>query len=145
MAKGTYGRYFRRKPSNLIGTSFDSQSEKNLWDLQIPNLEFKGVKIPYTIQKTYNPDFTLTQKDRRVYVEVKGFFQDSTEASKYIWVREVLGPNEELVFIFDNPETPIHYLKKRKDGSRLTLGGWAESNGFKWYTLESFKEEFTDV
>jgi len=86
----------------------------------------------------------LTLGDKVIYIEAKGYFQDATEAAKYIWVKDVLGPNEELVFVFENPNTKIHYLKARKDGSKLTLGEWAENNNFRWFTVDTFKEAFVD-
>lgn len=78
-----------------------------------------------------------TLKGSLIYLEAKGYFQDSTEAAKYIWVREVLGPNEELVFVFENPETKLHYLAKRKDGTKMTMREWAEKNKFRWYTVDT--------
>lgn len=77
-----------------------------------------------------------------MYVECKGYFQEASEAAKYIWVREVLGPNEELVFIFENPDTKLHYLKARQDGTKMTMREWAEKNGFRWFTIDTFKEAF---
>lgn len=105
---------------------------------------FKQCKIPYTVNHEYNPDFVLERNGGKIYIEIKGYFQDSSEAAKYKWVRESLKEGEELLFIFEDPNKTLHYLSKRKDGTKLTMAEWAERNGFRWYTLESFKEVLVD-
>ena len=79
------------------------------------------------------------------YVEAKGYFQDATESAKYIWIREVLGPNEELVFLFENPDTKLHYLAKRKDGTKMTMREWAEKNKFRWFTVDTLPELLKEI
>jgi predicted nuclease of restriction endonuclease-like RecB superfamily len=130
----------------LLGTKWDSTTEKEVEQRygDSHRLTFKGVKVPYTIPHVYNPDFTLTHEAGTTYVEVKGYFQDSAEAAKYKWVREALAEGEELVFIFENPNKTLHFLSKRKDGTKQSMAEWADRNKFKWYTLESFKEVFDD-
>lgn len=94
------------------------------------------------MEHQYNPDFVWDSPQGKIYIEIKGYFQDSSEASKYKWVKEALGDNEELIFIFEDPDKALHYLCKRKDGSKMTMAQWAEKNGFRWFTIESFKEVF---
>ena len=77
---------------------------------------------------------------RRLYVEAKGYFQDSQEAGKYPWVRESLRETDELIFVFENPNTKIHYLAKRKDGSKMTMAEWADKHGFRWFTEDTIGE-----
>lgn len=79
-----------------------------------------------------------------IFVEVKGYFQEASEASKYLWVRKALKPHQELIFVFERPETEFHWLKKRKDGTRQTMAEWADKNGFRWFTLEGFSKEFAN-
>ena len=148
------GRYFRPKDKSLIGTKWDSKLEETIGSMLQSLTMSNGAKsrrllewafhrdsIKYTISKTYQTDFTLTGEDGKlVYLEAKGYFQDSTEAAKYVWVREVLGPNEEIVFIFENPETKLHYLAKRKNGTKMTMREWAEKNKFRWYTVDTIEE-----
>lgn len=73
-------------------------------------------------------------------IEAKGYFQDSAEAAKYKWVREALPEGHELVFVFEKPETRIHYLSRRKDGSKMSMSEWADKNGFRWCTLNTLGE-----
>lgn len=79
-----------------------------------------------------------------LYVEVKGYFQDAAEMQKYPWVRESFRGNQELVFVFEDPGKQIHFYKKRKDGTKLCMAEWAEKNGFRWFTLDSFMEYLND-
>lgn len=75
-------------------------------------------------------------------VEAKAFFQDASEAAKYNWVRKALPEGVELIFLLENPDTKIHYLKKRKDGSKMTMAEWAEKHKFRWFTLDNIGEIF---
>lgn len=63
---------------------------------------------------------------------------------KYPWVRDSFRGNQELIFIFENPKKTIHFYKVRQDGTKMTMAEWAEKNGFRWFTLESFKEALSD-
>ena len=65
---------------------------------------------------------------------------DSTEAAKYVWIRKRLKKNEELVFLFMKPNTPMPHARKRKDGTKRTHAEWAEKNNFRWFTEETIKE-----
>ena len=81
---------------------------------------------------------TSTEPERNIYVEIKGYFQDAAEASKYLWVRKSLPPDAELVFVFESPSKAMHWLKVRKDGTKQTMAEWADKNQFRWFTEESF-------
>lgn len=73
-------------------------------------------------------------------MEIKGYFQDAAEASKYLWVRKALGPDEELIFVFETPTKAMHWLKVRKDGTKQTMAEWADKHGFTWYDEKTFLE-----
>ncbi|MCS5736590.1 hypothetical protein, partial [Herbiconiux daphne] len=62
----------------------------------------------------------------------------------YLFIREVLPPQAELVFIWEKQGTAFPFSKKRKDGSRATHKEWADKNGFRnWHQLE-FKLDLLD-
>ena len=86
-----------------------------------------------------------TNSSGKLLVEIKGYFQEASEASKYLWIRKSLKPDEELVFVFERPQAEFHWLKKRKDGTRQTMAEWADKNGFRWFTEDSFVKEFSNV
>lgn len=140
------GRFFRPKLKSLIGTKYDSETEKIVHET-MPWMQFKPEPVPYVIEHKYKPDFKVSTlqpcgSTKHLLVEVKGYFQEASEAAKYVWVREALPPDTELVFIFERPNTACHWLSKRKDGTKQSMAEWAERNGFRWFTLETFKESF---
>lgn len=85
---------------------------------------------------------STTKRKSEILVEIKGYFQEASEASKYLWVRKSLKEDQELVFVFERPQTEFHWLKRRKDGTRQTMAEWADKHEFRWFTLESFMEYF---
>lgn len=110
----------------------------------VASVMFHTSKVPYVIQKTYNPDFTITYPDGKiVFVEAKGYFQDAQEIQKYDWIRDALPEDQELVFVFENPKKPIHFRSKRKDGTKMSHGEWADKLKFRHYTLETMGELIT--
>lgn len=112
---------------------------------QTTRFDFHVSKVPYVIHKTYNPDFTITYPSgKEVFIEAKGYFQDAQEIQKYDWVRDALQTNQELVFVFENPDKPIHFRSKRKDGTRMTHGEWADKLKFRHFTLNNVGELLVD-
>lgn len=114
----------------------DSKWEGELSKGKLKKCEHHPSKIAYIIEHNYTPDF----KHRDIYIEAKGRFMDSSEASKYLWIRKKLKKNEELVFLFMKPNTPFPHAKKRKDGTKRTHAEWAEKNNFRWFTEETIEE-----
>lgn len=132
-----------RKPRpNERYEGYDSKFEYDLhqdvlkeWDRD------QSYSVAYAIPKKYLPDFIRVLEGRVLYIEAKGRFWDSDEYAKYRWVRDYLGPDKEIIFIFYNPNYPMPRSKVRKDGTKMTHGEWASNNGFRWYTAETFPEE----
>lgn len=116
---------------------FDSKFEKEAYAL-MRGCEYHPAKqIFYLVPKHYEPDFVYTTKTHTVWIEAKGRFRTSDEARKYVHIAETLGPKEELVFLFQKPNTPMPGSRRRKDGTRYTMEEWADKQGFRWYTLET--------
>ena len=93
----------------------------------------------------YEPDFVKTVNNKTILLEAKGRFWDFAEYSKYIWVKKVLPPDIELVFLFANPSSPMPQAKRRKDGTKRSHGEWASANGFKWYSEDSLPDNWVDI
>ena len=145
----THGRYFRPKPKELMGTPFDSLTEKRLheqWTKLSNNksVTWKPEPVQYEITHLYKPDASLQlpqlNGSTTLLLEVKGYFQDSSETQKYNWVRKSLKEDQELVFVFENPNTKLHWLKARKDGTKMTMAEWADKQGFRWFTIDTVGE-----
>ena len=114
----------------------DSKWEESLQSGVLRKCAYHPSPINYVVEHKYTADF----KHKDIYIEAKGRFMDRTVAAKYIWVRKRLKKNEELVFLFQNPNVPFPHAKKRKDGTRLTHAEWAEKNNFRWFTEETIEE-----
>jgi hypothetical protein len=104
--------------------------------------EFHSEPVPYVSEHKYYPDFKVTIGGRTVYLEAKGYFQEASEASKYVWVRKCLPEDQELIFIFEGPHKKLPWAKQRTDGSYMTHGEWATKNNFRWYSPEDYHELF---
>lgn len=113
---------------------YDSWYEYELHTGPLKAATFHPGGVPYVQKKTYYPDFHKRVGDIDYYLEAKGRFRDRAEARKYIDVRSGLNSSEVLVFVFQNAATPMPASRKREDGTRLTMGQWAEKNGFEYYT-----------
>ena len=132
-------RYFKKKESVLKGTGYDSLLEKNLHDTVLKDADFHPTeKVEYIIPHKYNPDFVLSVNGVNYYIESKGRFRDSAEASKYIHIRKFLPENSELVFIWEKQSTAFPFSKRRKDGTRMTNEEWADKNQFRHWVHGSF-------
>lgn len=130
------GRYFRPKPAALKGTPYDSMTEKRLHEGVFKGCNFHNYKIAYHIEHKYEPDFIIVRDGKTIFVEVKGYFQDRAETQKYKWVAKALDDNEELVFIFENPNKQMHFQAKRKDGTKMTHAEWCDKMGFRVFSEE---------
>lgn len=112
----------------------DSKWEKKLKDTVLKGVPYHNNIIPYIEEHDYEVDFTVKKPRKTIFIEAKGCFEDSREAAKYRWVRKVLKANEELVFLFMNPNNKLPWAKKRKDGTTMTHAEWAEYHKFRWFT-----------
>lgn len=123
-----------------------SKLEINLQRLLSTDWKYHGKYIDYRIESTYEVDFCkyIEEEDKYIYIEAKGYFRSLAEPKKYISVRNYLQDNEELVFVFDNPKKAMPCARKRKNGTKQSMGEWAERNGFKYYTLFTLPEEFKE-
>lgn len=125
----------------------DSKWEAKLRDGVLSSCEHHpDEEIPYSMPHHYEPDFVYTSQTRggqlrSVYIEAKGRFIESSEARKYLYIRDVLVARGcEFIFLFYNPENSMPQAKRRKDGTKRTMREWADSNNFKWYTEQTIGE-----
>lgn len=140
------GRFFRPKPAALKGTPYDSLTEKRLHETIFATARFHdaGDKISYSIPHRYEPDFVIEQGGKSFIIEVKGYFQDRAECSKYTHISKALTPEQELIFIFEKPNKPMHFQSTRVDGTKMTHCEWATKHGFRWFDPTVTIEEITN-
>ena len=136
MAKN--GRYYRKKAKEVIGTKYDSVTEKRLHEGVLSGCQFHPEKISYAIEKTYEPDFSYRDSSGIEWlIEVKEILQDSAEAQKFQWIKKALKEDQILVFCISNPNQKIYWQKARKDGSKMTLSEWCDKQQILWFTHET--------
>ena len=88
--------------------------------------QYEPEKIPYYVERHYIPDLAVDT----MIVELKGYFrQDSQRKMKAIKAQY---PDKDIRFVFQNAKATIQGAKKRKDGSKMTCGEWADRQGFVW-------------
>ncbi len=130
-----------RRTRDNVPKGYDSWLE---WDLaqQLKGCEYHPCAVAYVQHKHYHPDFTYKANGITYYIEAKGRFREKPEARKYVDVKKALKPEEELVFVFQNPDNRMPDAKRRKDGSFYCMSDWAERHDFKWYTPKTMPEEW---
>lgn len=120
--------------ANKYRNKFEEDTAKSLVDKGV-SFEYETEKIDYIISAKYIPDFILlTRGGRKIYIETKGNGRsfDGPARRKLVAVKK------------QNPEMDIRLVfysngkcgPKRKDGSFMRQGDWAEKNGFPWSIKE---------
>jgi very-short-patch-repair endonuclease len=94
--------------------------------------KYEPYGVPYTVHRTYMPDFV--HEEKKVMVEVKGFFRVG-DTLKYKSIRDtILEDGWELVFLLSNEH------KKVRKGGKITMGQWCDKENIKHYTLSTAQE-----
>lgn len=109
---------------------------------KLKNCFYEPFKVPYTWEAKYIPDF-VPKDNSNILIEAKGRFRTRSEARKYQAVQKS-NPEIEVVFVFMSPNVPMPGATRRKDTTKLSHGEWAESNGFRHYTLKNLPPEWCD-
>ena len=113
-----------KKPNTI---KYRNNFESDVGD-ELVGWSYEPYHIPYITKRKYIPDFTKGN----ILVECKGFFR-AGDTQKYKAIRDSLH-SQELVFVFTNSN------KKVRKGSKITMGGWCDKEGFKWFTKETLQE-----
>ncbi len=83
--------------------------------------EYESIKVPYTIQHNYIPDFVLPNY---VHLETKGYW-DPKDRRKVLAVKRD-NPDLDLRMVFQAPYNKI------SKGSKTTYAMWCEKHGIPW-------------
>jgi len=109
---------------------YRSGLEKRLHQGPLKSWLYEPEKLQYWVEHYYTPDFVKGN----IMIEAKGFFR-AGDTQKYLAVRDYWGKEQELVFVFTNPNKPLPNTKvRKKTGTKRTMGEWAEANGFRYFT-----------
>tara|TARA_R100000988_G_scaffold1230_1_gene1483 strand:- start:92 stop:526 length:435 start_codon:yes stop_codon:yes gene_type:complete len=139
-----------RKPRKIrpiekdLPKGYDSKWEYVLHRNSLKEWKHHSDKVSYVVEHKYEPDFTKTINETEYLLEAKGRFWDYNEYNKYVWIRKCLKPNQELVFLFSSPSSPMPQAKRRKDGTKRSHAEWAEKNNFRWFSEHTLPKEWTE-
>ena len=103
---------------------FKSRFEEWLWELAHKyhnKLEYEPIKLSYTLEKTYVPDFRLANG---IIIEAKGKF-DADMRRKMLAVKRA-HPELDIRFVFQNAQNKLS--KKAK----MRYWEWSELHKFPW-------------
>lgn len=102
-------------------TTYRNKFEEKCAEALGPVYDYEAIRLPYTTQHTYTPDFIDLQNKR--VVEAKGFFSPADRA-KMLAVK-AQHPDWSFAIQFQNPE------RKLNKASKTTYRMWAEKHGFE--------------
>lgn len=139
MKKRTRRRYSVR-PKRTTTSKYDFKSKleltvfKKLKKIKRIKVDYETVKLPYTLQKNYLPDFVITRSDGTImYIEVKGYLRPE-DRTKAIAVQKANGPID-LRFVFSK-DNLIH----RKSKTRYS--DWCKKHGFTYAIADDIPKEW---
>ena len=102
--------------------------------------DYESEKLDYTVEAKYIPDFILiTMGGRKIYVETKGNGRsfDSPARRKLIAVHKQHPEKDIRIVFYSNGKCG----PKRKDGTFMRQGDWADKHGFIW-AIKEIPEEW---
>jgi hypothetical protein len=108
---------------------YRSRFENRCGDLLEPEgFEYEPFRIPYEVKHRYTPDFVFTKGDEHpeILVEAKGYFRPG-DTQKYKAIKKCLNSNQELLFLLQSP------TKQVRSGAKLTMAGWCNKEGIRWF------------
>ena len=100
---------------------FKSGLERKAYDQMPKGVTYEDTKLKYTVEHTYNPDFTI---GKNKFIETKGRFL-SADRAKHLHIREQ-HPEVEIYFLFGNADNTL------TKSSKTTYAAWCEKYGFKY-------------
>lgn len=92
-------------------------------------VKYEKDKLKYTVEHTYNPDFTLGPS---TFIEGKGLFK-AADRAKHLYIKEQ-HPEVRIFFVFGNP------CNKLSRVSKTTYAEWADKHGYQWCSIEDFNK-----
>jgi hypothetical protein len=115
-------------------SNYRSRLEERLarW-LELNNhpFEYETLKLSYTLQSVYTPDFILPNG---VIIEAKGYFKPE-DRRKMLAVQKAY-PHLDIRLVF---QQPYNTLTKT---SKTTYAAWAEKHNFPWAAAHKIPDEW---
>ena len=118
------------KKTSKYRSGLEKQVAKLLQGLGI-SFEYESIKVPYTIQHNYTPDFILPNY---VHLETKGYW-DPADRRKILAVKKD-NPELDLRMVFQSPYNKIN--KK----SKTTYAMWCDNHNIPWTAYHNIPLEW---
>lgn len=118
----------KRKPKRTSG--YKSGLEEKIAKVIGKDVKYETDKLKYTVEHTYNPDFTIGPS---VYIEGKGVFK-AADRAKHLYIRQQC-PTAKVFFVFGNPNNRLSRV------SKTTYAEWCDKHGFQWCSVEDFDKK----
>lgn len=99
--------------------------EQKVRDHLPAHVEYEAIRLPYTREHTYLPDFI--DRDAKTIYEAKGRLCP-IERGKLLAIKRSL-PEWRIVVVLQYPNRKISAT------SRTSYSDWCEKNGFEWMTV----------
>jgi hypothetical protein len=115
-------------------SSYRSRLEERLarwFELNKHPFEYEPIKLNYTIDAVYTPDFVLPNG---VIIEAKGWFRPD-DRRKMLAVKKA-HPELDIRLVFQQPYNTISKT------SKTTYAAWAKKNGFPWAAAHAIPDEW---
>lgn len=106
--------------SSNFRSGFERSIAANLRSRRV-SFEYESLKLSYTLEKVYTPDFILPNG---IVIEAKGVLTPA-DRTKMRAVKNAY-PDLDIRFLF------MDASKKLSKKSKMTYAKWAEANGFMW-------------
>jgi hypothetical protein len=100
-------------------------------ELNDHSFEYESLKLPYTLEAVYTPDFILPNG---VIIEAKGYFKPE-DRRKMLAVRKA-HPDLDIRLVFQQPHNTL-----TKD-SKTTYADWANKHKFLWAASHNIPPEW---
>ena len=109
-----------------VRNKFETRIYQQLKNAKVP-FKYESERIPYVIASHYIPDFILSTRLGKVYVEAKGYLRPEHKRKMVAVKRQ-------------HPELDIRILFYSRNKNFIK---WAEKNGFR-YAIEKIPTEWLD-
>jgi hypothetical protein len=93
--------------------------------------EYEQLKLPYTYEANYTPDFILPNG---VMLECKGWFKPEDRRKMLAVIRS--NPQADIRMVFQNPNNPI------SKGSKTTYAMWCDKHDIRWCHYQSIPADW---
>lgn len=131
--RSTTSNYKKYNFKSRLELSVYKSLKKKLKNKKSIKLDYETKKLPYTLNKNYIPDFVITNNNKIIYIEVKGYLRPS-DRTKAIAVKQA-NPDVDIRFVFSK-DNKIHSKSKTK------YSDWCKKNNFIFAVADKIPDEW---